>query len=279
MDVRSLTYFVAVYEEQSFSLAARRCAVSQPSISAAIRQLEEHLDCQLFIRNARGVSPTAASDQIFHTAVRLIAEFGSLKAILRRPVATRPVRCAVMPGLSGERVSGFLKEASIASPELYFELQSDSSAADIMIVSEAALPEDQIFHPLWRDSYRAIAPVGHPLTMREEVTMAGFADDPVIVAHWTDAPGSPRRAFHDRGVQLARMSIAHSHQDALAMAAAGFGIAIAPSSEPLRSGLVSREIEDISVERNVGLSCARSYQLPSGLSIAVNICRLRWQSR
>ncbi|MGO4676635.1 LysR family transcriptional regulator [Bosea sp. 2YAB26] len=279
MDVRSLAYFVAVYEEQSFSLAARRCTVSQPSISAAIRQLEEHLECQLFIRNARGVSPTSASDQIFQTAVRLIAEFGSLKAMLRRPVATKPVRCAVMPGLSGERVSGFLKEAAIASPELYFELQSEGSASEIMIVSEAALSEDEVFHPLWRDSYRAVVPVGHPLTMREEVTMAALAEEPIVVANWTDAPGSPHRAFQDKGIALARMSVAHSHQDALAIAGAGFGVAIVPSSEPIRLGLAAREIDDMKVERNVGLSCARSYLLPSGLSIAVNICRLRWQSR
>jgi hypothetical protein len=43
MDLRSLKYFVSVYQERSFSAAAKACFVAQPSISFAIAQLEENL--------------------------------------------------------------------------------------------------------------------------------------------------------------------------------------------------------------------------------------------
>jgi len=51
MDTRTLRYFITVYEELNLSAAAQRCSISQPSISAAVQQLETELDRQLFIRH------------------------------------------------------------------------------------------------------------------------------------------------------------------------------------------------------------------------------------
>ena len=57
MDLKSLNYFISVYELKSFSAAAKACFIAQPSISSAIAQLEQQLNVQLFIRHARGVTP------------------------------------------------------------------------------------------------------------------------------------------------------------------------------------------------------------------------------
>ena len=58
MDLKALSYFVAVFEKKSISGAAKSCFIAQPSISAAIKQLEESLNNQLFTRHARGVQAT-----------------------------------------------------------------------------------------------------------------------------------------------------------------------------------------------------------------------------
>ncbi|MCH8538430.1 MAG: LysR family transcriptional regulator, partial [Alkalimonas sp.] len=54
MDIRHLKYFVAVYEQGSVSAASRQCFIAQPSLSAAIRQLEQQLDVTLFKRLPKG---------------------------------------------------------------------------------------------------------------------------------------------------------------------------------------------------------------------------------
>lgn len=54
MDLRLLKSFFAVYEEKNITLAAERCFVSQPSISNAIKQLEEELNTSLFVRHKKG---------------------------------------------------------------------------------------------------------------------------------------------------------------------------------------------------------------------------------
>ena len=54
MEIRELRYFAAVYSERNLTAAARRCFISQPSISAAIANLEAELGTTLFIRHKKG---------------------------------------------------------------------------------------------------------------------------------------------------------------------------------------------------------------------------------
>lgn len=55
MDIRHLKAFIAVFEERNITAAAQRLCVAQPSLSVTIRQLEEELGVELFLRQARGV--------------------------------------------------------------------------------------------------------------------------------------------------------------------------------------------------------------------------------
>ena len=79
MELRSLRYFVAVYEEHSLSAASKRCFVAQPSISAAIQQLENKLDCQLFVRHSKGVTPTPQGTQLYTQACRVLDDIQSIQ--------------------------------------------------------------------------------------------------------------------------------------------------------------------------------------------------------
>ncbi len=72
MELRALKYFQAVYELGSISKAARKCFVSQPSITTAIQQLESTLSISLFVRHARGVLPTPAADKLYPTAKEML---------------------------------------------------------------------------------------------------------------------------------------------------------------------------------------------------------------
>ena len=58
MEIHQVRYFLALFEEQSFTRAAKRCGVSQPSLSDAIRRLERKLGRPLFVREGRRVQLT-----------------------------------------------------------------------------------------------------------------------------------------------------------------------------------------------------------------------------
>ena len=72
-DLRQLRYFVAVAEEASFTRAAQRLHLSQPALSAAIRQLERRLGTVLFARTGRRVELTPAGEALLTDARRLLA--------------------------------------------------------------------------------------------------------------------------------------------------------------------------------------------------------------
>jgi len=71
MELRELRYFRTVVESGSFSKAAVKLMVAQPSLSRQIRALEHELGMPLLRRNARGVSPTEAGKVLLERALRL----------------------------------------------------------------------------------------------------------------------------------------------------------------------------------------------------------------
>ncbi len=100
MNLRQIRYFVAVYEEGSFSKAAKRENCSQPGLSTQIRQLEETLSNSLFDRSVHGVVPTLAGQQFYRSAVAILKSVQNAEH--------------EMEELSGE-VSGFVNAGLIPS--------------------------------------------------------------------------------------------------------------------------------------------------------------------
>src|SRR5690606_25595468 len=79
MEIRQLEYLVAVVDEASFSAAARRLGVAQPSISEQIRNLEREVRQPLLDRLPRRVIPTAAGQTLTEHARRILLELAEAK--------------------------------------------------------------------------------------------------------------------------------------------------------------------------------------------------------
>src|SRR5262250_3390885 len=100
--LRQLQYAVAVEDTRSFRRAADLCAVSQPSLSAQVAQLESSLGVTLFERSRRGVLPTRAGEEVLRRARDVLREADDLTDAATRltdPFAGT-LRVGVIPTIS-----------------------------------------------------------------------------------------------------------------------------------------------------------------------------------
>lgn len=192
MEFKQLEAFVAVVDYGSFSEAARRLYLTQPTISAHIRTLENELNAKLLQRSTKKLSITAKGQQLYDSAVSMLHIRDNLlenfyeekKRVIDLGVSTIP-SSYLLP----ELLAGFGK----LSPNVYFHsLQSDSAGAiqrvadgsvDVSLVGQDTGEENCCFIPFCQDRLVIAAPVNqHYLQMKSRpVTFRDFMADPIIM--------------------------------------------------------------------------------------------------
>ena len=249
MDIRELRYFAAVFRERNLTAAAKRCFISQPSISAAITNLEAELGTALFIRHKKGVAPTEAAEQFHAVARRIIDEADAAKNLFRKPATRNALTLGLMRTLDRPRTIALLKPLTGTS-DIALRLVGVDDAADARIVSKNLLRADEHFVPLWVERYVAALPPSHPLTLKERLRTADLAGVAMI-----DRCHCEQSEFFGRAASSRQpAAIAESEDWAMALVAAGVGIAIVPEGVArANSDVAVREI-DVDVKREVGLA-------------------------
>ncbi|MCK1382974.1 LysR family transcriptional regulator [Bradyrhizobium sp. 21] len=260
MDIRELRYFAAVYRERNLTAAARTCFVSQPSISTAITSLEAELGTTLFIRHKKGVAPTASAEQFHALARRIIDETDAARSLFRRPATRTTVTLGLMRTLDVPRTIALLKPLT-ARADIALRLVGSDERADARIISKTMLRNDEHFVALWSERYVAVLPPSHPLTLKEKLRAVDLADAPLI-----DRCHCEQSEFFGRASKRGQTAaIAQSEDWAMALVAAGVGIAIVPEGVARGNPDVAvREIE-VKVKREVGLAYRASVPLADAL--------------
>ncbi|HLZ05568.1 MAG TPA: LysR family transcriptional regulator [Bradyrhizobium sp.] len=249
MDIRELRYFAAVFRERNLTAAARRCFISQPSISAAITNLEAELGTALFIRHKKGMAPTEAAERFHAVARRIIDEADAAKNLFRKPPSQESLTLGLMRTLDVARTIALLKPLT-AQSNIALRLVGANETADARIISKTMVRQDEHFVPLWRERYVAALPPSHPLTLKERLRNSDFKGVAMI-----DRCNCEQNKFFGRQAPPRKpAAIAESEDWAMALVAAGVGVAIVPEGVAQANPDVAvREIE-VRVEREVGLA-------------------------
>ena len=90
MTLTELKYLIAVADEQHFGRAAERSFVSQPSLSAAIKNIEQELGVRVFERSKRGVELTEVGAEIVAQARRTLDEAARIKTVAKQGKGRSP---------------------------------------------------------------------------------------------------------------------------------------------------------------------------------------------
>lgn len=235
MELRTLRYFVAVVEAGSVSAAAEVVHVTQPAISRQLRQLEQELGVDLFVRSAGRLRLSAAGREFLPHARDVLAHATSARAAARSLAAGRLERLTIAAPTTTltDVIAPFLATLGPEDPlptvvesethEAYAALRR---GADLAIVTEpppAPLASAQIAAlPVW-----AYVPADHPLHAERAISLADLVDTTVVALTPTFRP----RQILDAALRQADLAPEHliecsNPQVAQALAAAGRGVAV-----------------------------------------------------
>lgn len=260
MDVRQLSYFIAVYEQGSISAAARQCCITQPSLSTAIRQLEQGLGVILFTRLPKGVSPTEDADKLYGHAGRLVSQVNSIKASFLLPIKKVQFKLGLIKALGVERMSQLLREFSLLVEGLELHLVEPTEQCDARIITAGQLKAGEVFEPIWHDSYMLAIPPSLPLTLKASIALADFENLPLIKRTPCDAWNALYPELGRRNIKPDIRADIQTIEYALGLVSAGIGCALVPDFYNLtqRSDVIFKTIDEVALQRTIGLAYRRS---------------------
>ncbi|NIY49530.1 LysR family transcriptional regulator [Cedecea colo] len=241
MDIRTLRYFVEVIRQQSFTRAAEKMFVTQPTISKMLRNLEDELGCTLLIRNGRRLLLTDTGQIVYQRGLAILAEFRQLETELGDiNHLSRGVLRLGIPPMVGMLLTGPISLYRQRYPGVELKISESGSLTVQQAVingeldlAVTALPiEDEstfTMLPLFRHPLCVLVPRSGPWMSRASVTPGELAAHPLLIYNEDFALSRQlMQLFHEHGV-TPRIAVRSGQWDFLAaMVQAGTGIAILP---------------------------------------------------
>ena len=182
MTLTELKYIVAVARERHFGRAAEACFVSQPTLSVAVKKLEEELDVKIFERSSNEVTITALGEDIVRQAQSVLDQAAEIKEIAKRgkdPLAgvlTLGVIYTIGPYLLPDLV----RQNIALTPQMPLMLQENftvrlldmlrTGEIDCAILAEPFPDTGLAIAPLYDEPFMAALPAGHALAAGDSVS-------------------------------------------------------------------------------------------------------------
>jgi len=193
MTLTELRYIVAVAREKHFGRAAEACFVSQPTLSVAIKKLEEELDVKLFERGANEVSVTHLGEAIVRQAQIVIEQAAAIKEIAQRgkdPLAG-PLKLGIIYTIGPYLLPDLVRHAIEMSPQMPLMLQEQftvkllemlrTGELDCAILAEPFPDSGLAIAPLYDEPFVIAVPKTHPLAKRKAVSAEELKQETMLL--------------------------------------------------------------------------------------------------
>jgi LysR family hydrogen peroxide-inducible transcriptional activator len=241
MNLRDLRYLVALADERHFGKAAERCYVSQPTLSAQIRKLEEYLGVPLVERQPKRVALTDTGEKIVQRARRLLQEADAIVELAKsdRDPLAGPLKLALIPTVGPyllPHVVGRLRRELPRLKLMLYEYQTgpllERLRAGDVDVGILALPVDLDgleSAELYDEPFTLAVPASHPLADRDRIRVEDLRGETLLLLE-------DGHCLRDQALEVCGRVRVNEPQDYRAtsletlrqMVAAGHGITLLP---------------------------------------------------
>ena len=193
MTLTELRYIVAVARERHFGRAAEACFVSQPTLSVAIKKLEEELEVKIFERGASEVSVTALGEALVRQAQVVIEQAQSLREMARHgqnPLAG-PLRLGIIYTIGPYLLPELTRQVIERTPQMPLILQENFTARllemlragelDCAIMAEPFPDTGLAVAPLYDEPFMVAVPRTHPLAKRKRISAEELKQETMLL--------------------------------------------------------------------------------------------------
>jgi LysR family hydrogen peroxide-inducible transcriptional activator len=193
MTLTELKYIVAVARERHFGRAAEACHVSQPTLSVAVKKLEEELDVKLFERGASEVSTTPLGAQIVRQAQQVIEQAAAIREIAKtgKDPVTGPLRLGVIYTVGPYLLPDLVRQAIERVPQMPLMLQENftvrllemlrTGELDCAILAEPFPDTGLAVAPLYDEPFLAAVPRKHPIAARPSISAEELKNETMLL--------------------------------------------------------------------------------------------------
>lgn len=249
MTLTELRYIVAVARERHFGRAAQSCFVSQPTLSIAIKKLEDELGITLFERGGQEVAVTEIGERIIEQSQRVLEEAETVKRLAgeHQNELVGPLKLGVIFTISPYLLPRLIPALRILAPDMPLILEENYTArlaemlkrgeVDAIIVADPFEEAGTVAWPLYDEPFVVATPKGHPWEKQDCVNASQLTDESVLLL-------TQGNCFRDQVLQAcSELASKQNHHSGLAstlqgsslntirhMVASGMGVTVMPST-------------------------------------------------
>lgn len=245
MTLTELRYIVMLARERHFGRAAEKCHVSQPTLSVAVKKVEQRHGVILFERSAADVRLTLIGEQIARQAERVLEEAGRLKEIAAqgKDPLVGALRLGVIYTIAPYLLPRLIPALHNRAPRMPMYLQENFTVSlaeqlrrgdlDAIIVAQPFSEPGIVARPVYDEPFCVVTPIGHVLSEQSEISTNQIASENLLLLgngncfrdqvlqacpHLTE-PGAIEGALEGSSLETVRH-----------MVASGAGISVVPVS-------------------------------------------------
>jgi LysR family transcriptional regulator, hydrogen peroxide-inducible genes activator len=193
MTLTELRYIVALARERHFGRAAEACFVSQPTLSVAVRKLEDELGVAIFERAGSDLTVTPIGERIVAQAQRALQEAESVRELAKagQDQLSGPLRIGAIYTIGPYLFPPLIPLLHKAAPRMPLVIEENFTAVltgklkrgelDVIIISLPFAEPGIVTLPLYREPFVVLLPAAHPLTARESLRAGDLTDEAMLL--------------------------------------------------------------------------------------------------
>ncbi|MDX9874131.1 MAG: LysR substrate-binding domain-containing protein [Spongiibacteraceae bacterium] len=292
MTLTELRYIVALHQTGHFGRAAERCHVSQPTLSIAIKKLEDELDVALFERSRNQVRATPIGQRIIQQAQQVLEQVQVIHELAeagKDPLGSRLAVGAIFT-VGPYLFPCFIPGLQQGAPNMPLYVEENFTAAlreklrsgelDVIIVALPFTEPDVVTLPLYDEPFVVLMPADHPLTKQEAIEPQQLERETVLLLgeghcfrdQVLEACPGLGRNLHSSAEPLQSVVEGSSLETLKYMVASGLGLTILPASAAQlgtygEGVMTTRPFTDPQPTRTVALAWRASFPRPQAIDV------------